>query len=213
MQQTLISWFDFVTIIMLGAGIWVGRRRGMSAEILDLILWLGIVALGALSNAAIGSWLHRNVQFSVGTSHVLAYLLVMSAVLFLGFAVRRQVGAKLVSADTFGSFEYYLGMVAGAVRFLCMLLAAMAILHGPYTSQEELNRKVEAQRRDLGEIYFPPFGQIQNSIFKSSLTGRMVERHLYSALISTDPGSGKGPADNIYRSRERDVDEAGGLQR
>jgi len=212
MQQTLFSWFDFVTVIMVAAGIWVGRRRGMSAEILDLILWLGVVVLGGLSNATIGSWLTRNVGFSAGTGHVLAYLLVMGAVLFLGFAVRRWVGAKLVSADTFGSFEYYLGMAAGAIRFLCMLLAAMAILHGPYISQEELNKKIEAQRRSLGEIYFPPFGQIQNSIFKASLTGRMVEKHLYGALISTAPGGGKRPGDNIYRSRERDVDEAGGLQ-
>jgi uncharacterized membrane protein required for colicin V production len=208
----MISWFDFVTVIMLAAGIWVGRRRGMSAEILDLIIWLGVVILGALSNAAIGGWLHRNVQFSVGTSHVLAYLLVMSAVLFVGFAIRRVVGAKLVSADTFGKGEYYLGMTAGGVRFLCILLAAMAVLHGPRISQEELNRKLAAQRYDLGEIYFPPFGQIQNTIFKSSLTGRAVEKHLYAALINTDLNMASGPRDNIYRAREREVDEAAGLR-
>lgn len=212
MQQSLFSWFDFVTVIMLGAGIWVGRRRGMSAELLDLLVWSGVVGLGALTNPGFGRWLVVNVHFSTGTSYVLAYLLVMSTVLFLGFAVRRWIGAKLVSADTFGRMEYYLGMVAGAVRFLLMLLAVLAVLHGPYISQEELSKKIEAQRRDLGEIYFPPFGQIQRNIFKDSLTGRMVEKHLYAVLVDTKGKGGAGPSDNIYRSRERDVDAAGGLR-
>jgi len=108
--------------------------------------------------------------------------------------------------------EYYLGMTAGAVRFMCMLLAVLAVLNGPRISQEELSRQLATQREDLGEIYFPPFGQIQKDIFKGSVTGRTAKQYLNAALVQPASTGRTGSGDNIFRSRERLVDEAGGLK-
>ena len=33
----LLSWFDFVTVVMVALGVWIGRRRGMSIELLDMV--------------------------------------------------------------------------------------------------------------------------------------------------------------------------------
>lgn len=210
-MQALFSWFDLVTIVMLALGIWVGRRRGMSGQVLDLILWLVIVTAGSWLNPSMGGWIRDVMGLSPGASHILAYLVVIGGVLFFGFLIRRWVGQKLMSSDTFGNLEYYLGMVAGAVQFMCILLAVLAVLNAPKISQEELDRKLASQRNDLGEIYFPPFGQIQQSIFQRSLTGRTVKRYLSAALVQKSSAAGQ-PSDNIYRSRERLVDEAGGLR-
>jgi uncharacterized membrane protein required for colicin V production len=212
MQSYLFSWFDFVTVIMIAVGIYVGRRRGMSAEILDLLLWIGVVALGGMFTPSLGDWLVHLVHFSVTTAYILAYTLIAVAVLGLGFAIRYAVGEKLVSSDLFGGMEYYLGMVSGVVRFLCIQLAVMAILHGPYIPQEDLQRQLDTQRKDLGEIYFPPFGQIQKNIFKVSITGRTVDKYLHFSLINTGPGNKNRPNETIFRARQRDVDAASGLR-
>jgi uncharacterized membrane protein required for colicin V production len=208
----LLSWFDFVTVIMVALGIWVGRRRGMSSELLDMLLWLAIVVVGALVTPSVGGWIGRTVGFAPATSFILGYLSLAGALFFLVFLVRRGVGEKLISSDAFGSFEYYLGMGAGVIRFLCILLATLALLHAPRISQEELDRRIKVQKEDLGSIYFPPFGQIQRGIFEGSITGRTVKEHLSVALLTPKRSAGARSGENIYRARERLVDDAGALR-
>jgi uncharacterized membrane protein required for colicin V production len=210
-MQLLFNWFDFVTVIMIGVGVWVGRRRGMSTELLDLILWLAIVAVGGFMAPSIGTWILDVMGLSSTTSFILAYLTIGGGLWLVYFIIKRGAGEKLLSKDAFGGMEYYLGMLAGVIRFLCILLAAMAILHAPQISDEALEKKLAAQRRDLGEIYFPPFGQIQKSIFRYSLTGTTVKK--YAPFLLLEPG-GKGSRahGNIYQDRQQLVDEAGGLK-
>jgi uncharacterized membrane protein required for colicin V production len=207
-----LSWFDFVTVAMVGLGIWVGRRRGMSGELLDLILWVAIVVLGALVAPGLGQWLSDVVTFSPATGYILAYLILAATLYVIAVMVRRWAGDKLVSGDLFGGLEYYLGMTAGVVHFLCILLAFLAVVHAPRITEDELNRKLKTQRDDLGEIYFPPFGQIQQSIFRDSITGRTVKQHLTIALLKPSGGHKSGRTDNIYRARERLVDDAAGVR-
>jgi uncharacterized membrane protein required for colicin V production len=42
-----ISWFDFVVLVFVIVGILRGRKRGMSQELLDFFMWIGMVAAGA----------------------------------------------------------------------------------------------------------------------------------------------------------------------
>ena len=209
----LLSWFDFVTVVMVALGIWVGRRRGMSAELLDVLLWIAIVVVGALLTPSLGGWLGQTVGFAPATSYILGYLTLAGTLFLLFFLIRRGFGEKLLSSDTFGSMEYYLGMGAGAIRFLCILLATLAVLHAPKTSQEELDRKLRVQQDDLGSIYFPPLGQIQRTIFRDSITGRVVKEHLDAALLEPSRSAGtRSRENNIYRARERLVDDASGVR-
>jgi hypothetical protein len=117
-------------------------------------------------------------------------------------------GEKLLGSDTFGGYEYYLGMVAGAVRFLCILLFILALLHAPQVSQAELDKQLRAQKENLGAIYVPPFGTIQRYILDGSITGRLVKQYLPAQLVCVDPSAGSGRrGETIYRTREREVDE------
>ena len=211
-MNTLFNWFDIVALIVLGVGVWVGRRRGMSAELLDLLLWLAIVILAAQFNPHLGKWLAGAVGFSPTVSFILAYVLVAITLYFLIFLVRRWQGDKLVSGDAFGGFEYYLGMFGGMIHFLCILIAVMAVLHAPRVSDARLQSQLKSQREWAGSIYFPPFGQTQRSIFDGSITGRLISQHLSTLLINVDPDAGRAARDNIYRDRERLVDEAGGTR-
>jgi len=211
-MQAQLGWFDFVALIMVMAGIFVGRRRGMSNELLDLALWLSIVAGGALLCPGLGRWLVGSLNLPPTPSYILAYLILASGFFLVFFLLRRGVGEKLVSSDVFGGLEYYMGMTAGAIRFMCMLLAVMAILNAPQTSKDELDRKLRVQREDLGSVYFPPFAQIQQTIFFGSFTGRAVKDYLSLALIQPDPKAKRPAGENIYRTREQLVDAAAGFR-
>ena len=207
-QDLSFNWFDLVTVVVIITGVMVGRKRGMSVELLAVLQWLLIIFVGALAYDPLGRAIVDLTGFSTVFCFVTAYLLVAVG-MKLGFVVlKRMTGEKLLGSDTFGSYEYYLGMVAGGVRFICLLLFALALLHAPQVSNTELETKLKKQNEDLGAIYFPPFGSIQRSILDRSLTGRTVKKYLAGQLVNvgTYTRSG-GNNETIYRTRQRELDE------
>jgi uncharacterized membrane protein required for colicin V production len=203
-----INWFDFTTVAVIIIGVMVGRKRGMSVELLALVQWLLIIFLGAMAYDPLGRALADFTSLGPVFSFVTAYLLVAAGIKIVFVVLKRMTGEKLLGSDTFGGYEYYLGMVAGGVRFLCILLFALALLNAPQVSQVELDKQLRAQKENLGAIYFPPFGNVQRYILDGSITGRLVKQYLPAQLIHVDPSAGSGPSgETIYRAREREVNE------
>ena len=132
------NWFDFFPLAMLIVGVIIGRRRGMSAELLGLFQWLLIVFLAALACEPVGRFLAELSGFSPVTSYVTAYLLAAGVIKLFFVLLKRMAGEKLVGSDVFGSLEYYLGMLAGAVRFACMTIFALALFHAKPLNPEQL---------------------------------------------------------------------------
>jgi uncharacterized membrane protein required for colicin V production len=192
---------------MIVMGVVVGRRRGMSAELLSLLMWLAIVLLGGQFTPVVGRWTAQNLGLGPTASYTLAYLAIACAVWLLVVMVRRQLGDKLLSADAFGGFEYYLGMMAGSLRFICILLFVLAVVHAPKIDRADIEKRLKAQRESLGSIYFPPFGSIQQDIFERSISGNVVKQHLTFALIQPDPSAGGSNREGIGRRRENEVNE------
>ena len=179
----------------------------MSSELLDLIQWILIVFLGALFCDPFGRALVDVLGFPVVSCFILAYLLIALAIKLSFLLIKRWSGEKLISGDSFGTTEYYLGMVAGAVRFGCILLFCMALMHAQPVNEKELQAKRKTQVEDLGSIYFPPFGDIQKSIFEESVVGKMVKDNLSSQLITVDTQLARANRDNIGQMRMRDVND------
>ena len=48
MKDFSLSWVDCAVVVLLFVGLWRGRRRGMSEELLDIIKWALIVVLAGL---------------------------------------------------------------------------------------------------------------------------------------------------------------------
>ena len=204
----LINWFDLVTVAVIIIGVMVGRRRGMSVELLALVQWLLIIFVGAMAYDPVGRVLADLTGLGPTLSFVAAYLLVAVAIKILFVVLKRMSGEKLLGSDTFGGYEYYLGMAAGGVRFVCILLFGLALLHAPTVTQAELDQQLRAQKDNLGAIYFPPFGSIKRYVLEDSLTGRLVEQYLPAQLISVGSYAGSGRSgETIYRAREREVNE------
>src|SRR2546430_1962962 len=202
------NWFDLVVLAMLIVGIVVGRKRGMSLELLTLLQWLVIVFVGAMVAGPFGKMLADLSGISPVVTYITTYLLTAIVIKVLFVVVRRMSGEKLLSGDVFGRAEYYLGMIAGLIRFACIVLFVLALLNAKQVSKEELNAQLKSQQDWAGSIYFPPFGVIQRAIFEESLSGRAVKQYLTAQLINVDPKAGSGVVrEGIGRRREKEVEE------
>jgi hypothetical protein len=149
----------------------------------------------------------RSAGFSLLLSNVIAYVLVALVIKLIFSMIKRNVGEKLVHADTFGRFEYYLGMIAGTVRCLCILIFALSFLHAKYISDAERAATAKMQQDNFGSISFPTLGSLQQTIFYESYSGKFIKKNLQAQMIKPTVAAGPAPSDTIGRRRERAVEE------
>ncbi len=202
-----LNWVDSFVLIFLFLGVLVGRKRGMSQEVLDLIKWLLIVFFGATLCVPVGSMIERLAHFSPLSSRVMAYIFVMLVFVVMFAFVRKMVGEKLVGSDTFGSLEFYLGMMAGGVRFACMMIVIMSFLNARYVTAAEKAAAAKADKDNYGSITVPSIGSLQDDVFLKSLTGRSVKRYLGAQLIPSSENVADPLKNSVGRQRGRTLDE------
>jgi hypothetical protein len=95
---------------------------------------------------------------------------------------------KLVGSDVFGSGEYYLGMIAGLVRYTCILIFGLALLNARLYSQKEIADDLKFQNDVYGSNFFPKLYTVQDDVFKKSFAGPHIHDALGFLLIkSTAP--------------------------
>ena len=202
-----LNWFDILMVVVLIAGVLRGKKRGMSEELLDVLQWLAIVVVCALVYLPLGRFVADFTKMGLLWAFILSYLFTAVLLKLLFSAMKRAVGEKLMHADTFGRMEYYLGMVAGALRWFCMLLVCISLLHAKYIPPEEIARMRQVQAESFGAIAFPTIGSLQEDIFRGSYSGKLIRRYLAPQLILPTGAGENSMNDNIWRRRERQVNE------
>ena len=204
-----VSWVDLAVVALVIVGIVRGRRRGMSQEFLDVAMWMLIVVGAGLGYLFCGNLLALNTPFSPLTCYLIAYVVLTFAVVVIFSAIRRATGEKLAGSDTFGGGEYYLGRVAGGIRYVCIIIFALSLMNARYYSADEIRQSVQYQQDNFGSVPFPTFSSIHQEIFQSSWTGRLAREYLPALLIRSTSPSDKSLAegDSIVRARERQVDQ------
>lgn len=200
------NWFDLLVLVTLCVGVLRGRKRGMSEELLDLLQWTCIIAAGAFLYQPLGDAIVTAANLSRLASNVSAYALIAILVKLAFTALKRAVGEKLVQADTFGNFEYYLGMLAGAIRFSCILLFTINFLHAKQITDAERAATAKMQAENFGSISFPTIGSLRQGVFFESPSGQIIRKHLRPLLIEPASGGQRG-GETIGQRRERAVDE------
>jgi uncharacterized membrane protein required for colicin V production len=181
------NWFDIVVVAVIVLGIVRGRKRGMSEELLDVFQWLLIVVLAAMFYGPLGNLLAGFTHMSLLASYLVCYLGLLVVIRFVFSMIKKMVGEKLVQADTFGGMEYYLGMAAGALRFVCILIVALALLNAKFISKSERNALKKMQSDNFGDISFPTLSSLQTSVFAESISGNFIRKHLKDQLIRPTP--------------------------
>src|SRR5580658_677572 len=177
------NYFDVVVAVWLIIGLFRGRKKGMSQELLPLMQWIGIVAAGGLFYWPFSTLVRHYTQFNALWSVLTAYLLIAAGVHLIYLWFKQMLAVKLVEKDPFGRAEFYLGMMSGVVRFACILLFAMALMNSYVVSAAERAQTEKAQAANFSDIRFPTYGEFQQDVLVKSFTGDFVESKLKNVLI------------------------------
>jgi uncharacterized membrane protein required for colicin V production len=182
-----VNWFDIVVIAMLVLGFHFGRKNGMSKEILPSLQWLSVVIVSGLFYPIAAQLIVPPPYWSPLASHVLGYAILSLALFFVFSFLKRTLGLWLFGSNLFGGAEYYLGMLAGMVRFACILLFALAFLNARYFTPEEIKARNDYEQRWYGSDFFPGLSTVQDQVFKKSLAGPFIKEYLGELLIQSTP--------------------------
>jgi uncharacterized membrane protein required for colicin V production len=193
-----INWFDAVVVIVLLLGLNTGRKHGMSEELMGTLQWITIVVVGAFFYRPFGDML----ALSSPVSHLFCYItmyvtLAIVTKICFGF-FKKLIGGKLVGSDVFGGGEYYLGMVAGGIRFACILIAALAILNAPLYTAGDIAAQQAYQDKWYGSNFFPGIASVQTDVFKGSLVGSLIKKRASIILIASTR------SENVVVTRAKD---------
>ena len=189
------NWFDMTVVVVLGFGLFRGRRNGMAKELLPLLQWLVMVPACGLGYALLAGVLAGFIPNKMWNCLV-AYLALALVVLIVFTILKRQFDEKLVKSNFFKGGEYYLGMMSGMVRYACVLLFVLALLNAPVYTPAEIAQQTAYDQKNFGGglfagNYFPHLFQVQAAVFKDSFVGPRIKDHLGMLLINTgQPGAG-----------------------
>ena len=195
-----INWFDGALLIILVAGLFRGRKHGMTKELLLVFKWLLLVSVSGLFYQPVGQLYLDYAHTSKTASYLYGYLSLAFVIIAVFAFLKRMLVHRMEGKSFFGGAEYYLGMMAGVVRYFCMLLALLALLNAPYYSTAEIQAHEAYAKRWYGGgmysgNYFPTLNTIQSEVFKKSLTGPYIKDCLNPILIeTTSSGADKSEA-------------------
>ena len=196
-----INWFDIVLPIVLIFGIQRGRKHGMSEELMLVMKWMAIVIVGGLFYQTIGDTIEASSALSHLASYRLAYFSIALVIAITFMALTKLLHGKLVGSDVFGSGEYYLGMMAGFVRYTCIIVFALALLNSRLYTAAEVSADLKFQNDVYGSNFFPTAASFQAQVFDQSFTGPFIRKSLGFLLIKGTPQEDKGlkrrPADTM----------------
>jgi uncharacterized membrane protein required for colicin V production len=200
-SRMLFNWFDVAVVLLIMLGFWRGRKRGMSRDFLPAGFWFSVVIAGGFGYERVGNWamsqpflrqIFGNGLSNHTTVYVSSYLLI-ALVAFAVFQLLKQFFKKrLAGGNAFGGGEYYLGTMAGIVRYLCIGLAALALINAPYYSAADIaateaynNRWYGGGLKEYSGDFIPDLQEVQASIFRDSRLGPLIKHKLGLLLINT----------------------------
>jgi hypothetical protein len=178
------NWFDVALVVLLVCGVSVGRKRGLSVELLSALMWLAIVIGCSAAYAPVAGIITTSSNlFSAFSANLAAYFGALLVIVAVFTFIKKSLGGKLVGSDAFGRGEFYLGMMAGMVKFACMIVVGLAFLHARYYTAAEIKADQKYQNDVYGSDFFPSLYEVQAQVFDKSLTGPWIKKELDWLLI------------------------------
>lgn len=205
-QHLGFNWFDVALVGLLIFGFWRGRKRGMTKELLPTLQWLAILLVAGFGHVFVGAWLEErgyvrqvlNLQqflrnLNEHTAALMTGYLGIALIIFVVFVgLKQKFNPKLEGSNVFGGNEYYWGVAAGLIRYVCYVLVALALLNAPVYTQADIaateaynNRWYGGGMKEYNGDFIPPMYEVQDNIFKKSLIGPLIKQNLSVLLINS----------------------------
>jgi uncharacterized membrane protein required for colicin V production len=182
-KNLTFTWFDILVLGVLVVGFIVGRKRGMSGELVDLLMALIMVVVPALFYKDLSKLCTEFLRLAMPWANLLAYCSMLFVIMIIFGVIKNKMGNKVVGADLFGRAEYIFGPLAGVARFACYLLILFSLIHSSKISKEEAIAAAKEQEKIYGSSFFPSRSQIQVDIVHDSMVGRFIKDKLEEQIL------------------------------
>ena len=202
-----LIWFDFLLILTVFAGCLLGKKRGMSGELVDALQWVAIVVGSGLGYVVVRDLLLAYSDFGRLTCSALGYLICALSIKLIFSSVRKAVDQKLVEGDYFGRAEFILGFLAGGLHFFCILFFLVSLLQAKMITEEERQAVDQSQQDSFETIRFPTLSQMQYDIRKHSFFGRTFFYVQLEPLLIEPARNGGLPKDTLRKKREEMIEK------
>ncbi|MGZ4963826.1 MAG: CvpA family protein [Limisphaerales bacterium] len=179
-----MNWFDLAVVVWLIIGVFRGRKHGMSQELLPLTQWIAFIVVASLFYIQIAHPLAQRTGLTLLPCAIAAYIFLGCFVFGLLGNLKKKLDDKFQEGDYFGSGEYYLGMTSGVIRFICILIAFLAVMNSRIITKTEREATLKMQEKNFEGVRFPTYGEVQNAVLFESATGNFVRAYLPNFLIA-----------------------------
>jgi uncharacterized membrane protein required for colicin V production len=196
--------FDVLLVLAIGVGIWRGKVRGISEELLDMLQWVVLVVAAGFLYSYAGDLLVKTGLQRL-TANIGGYLLIAFVVLILFGFIQKSVGNKLVDSDFFGGWEYRLGAAAGAVRFFCMYVVVLALLSSRFFDAAAVAAERKYQEKEVGLVLVPTWGMAQQMALYDNMAGPYLRQYLSYVLMRPVGYAKLGPDGNTLGKQQQRV--------
>ena len=209
-KNLAFGYFDAMVLIWLVIGLLRGRKLGMTQEMLPVSKWVAIVLLGGYFNQPLGALIRQNTAgaFDAQWSAITAYGLIALVIALVFSLLKHLLGDKLTGSDVFGRYEYYAGMLAGLIRFACMLLVLLAVMHSRVVTRAELDAINAQMKKNLEDLHPPiyTYGCLEQAIFFQSVSGGFVQTNLPGLLIPAVAPPERPTGDSFKKKQQDAID-------
>ena len=196
--------FDVLLLLAIGVGIWRGKVRGISEELLDMLQWVVVVVAAGFLYSYVSDLLVKTGLQQL-TANLGGYLLIAVLVFTLFGFIRQSVGSKLVDSDFAGSWEYRLGAVAGAIRFFCLYVVALSLLSSRYFDAAAVAAERKYQEKEVGLVLVPTWGMAQRMALYDNMAGPYLRQYLSYVLMRPVGYAKLGPDGNTLGKQQQRV--------
>lgn len=197
------NWFDVAVLVLLGFGVFRGRKNGMTRELAPTLKWVTVVIVAGLAYPFVANfYVDECGMRSKLWSALLGYMSVATVLFLIFIPLKDALKKRAENGGIFGGSEYYFGMCTGPIRYAFMILFALALLNAKsYTAAEIAAKKAYNQRWYGGGLYsgdyMPDLHTAQTSVFKDSFLGPYIQNNLSILLVQSGAGNstiGGGPS-------------------
>jgi hypothetical protein len=177
MEQLLSTHaLDIVVLITALLGMRIGHRRGVTQELMRLLMWLVLIYTPPWVCRQLDSQVVQYTGISMLWSRFVLYGGTAALAFILVTMAKNALQDRITSMNLFGKLEYPLGSLAGVLRYFCIIVMVLALIHA--------RAATDAERAQGGA-----WSQVQDNVFEKSWSGQFVEKYLDTLLIpATIPG-------------------------
>jgi len=175
--------FDALLLGLLGYGGYKGKQDGASGTWLSFIQWLCIALPGGLMGGLFGAGLRALFGAGPFWSQIIGYSLWILLVCCVFGYLYSKGKDEAIDGDKFGRLEYPLGVLAGVLKGLFILLTVMSFLNGRVYTSQVIEASRANQIKEFGTTLFPTVPMLHHMAFNTSFSGPRLKTAFGWALL------------------------------